>query len=112
MTPKQTNDPKIPEIPTNADLRDLVHRAQRTGLDEDQPDINIETIAAQCNLSRSHLFDMMAGKPDPAMVKMWTIHRLSRGLDAPQEVVREALKRSRKKGERRRAREESSLLDE
>ncbi len=111
MTPQPKHDPKIPEIPTDADLRELVHRAQRSGLDDDQPDINIETIAAQCNLSRSHLFDMMAGKPDPAAVKMWTIHRLSRGLDAPQDVVREAIKRSRKKGQRKRARE-SSLLDD
>jgi len=102
-------DPKIPDVPNDPSLRDLVQRAQRIGRDPDQPDIKIETIAMQCNISRAHLFDMMAGKPDPAAVKMWTVHRLSRGLDVPQEVIREALAKSRKQGKRKRRKAE--LLD-
>ena len=95
------------------DLRQIVKEAQRKGLHEEQPDITVEALAASCGINRAHLFDLMAGKPDPSRVKEWTVHRLSRGLDVEPDVIREAIKLSRRKG-RRKQREaaSSSLIDD
>lgn len=93
------------------DLRQIVKEAQRKDLHDEQPDILIETIANSCGVSRAHLFDLMAGKPDPAKVKEWTIHRLSKGLDSTTEDIRAAIKLSRRKAQRKQQRQ-SSLLDE
>lgn len=91
-------------------LRQLVKIAQRKDLHDEQPDIPVEAIAMSCGVNRAHLFDLMAGKPDPSKVKEWTIHRLSKGLDVDPDVIREAIKKSRRSGQRKRA--ATSLMDE
>lgn len=91
------------------DLRQLIREAQREGRHEEEPDRSMEEIAAACCVTRNHLYDLMAGKPDPAKVKTWTIHRIAQGLDLDPEEVREAIKASRRKAQRR---ARSSLLDD
>lgn len=92
------------------DFRALIKDAQRKDRHDEQPDRTVDEIAAACCVNRAHLFDLMAGKPDPSLVKEWTIHRLAAGLDLPAETIREALKKSWKRKNSRERR--SALLDE
>jgi hypothetical protein len=91
-------------------LRQLIKDAQRKDLHDEDPDRSIEHIASMCNINRAHLFDMMAGKPDPAKVKAWTLHRLSKGLEVDVEVVRAAVLLTRAQATRKKKRQ-SSMLD-
>ena len=79
------------------DLRQLVKAAQSKDRQPDDPDRTIEEVAASCNVNRAHLFSLMSGQPDPSLVKEWTIHRLSRGLEAEPHDVREAINLSRER---------------
>jgi hypothetical protein len=91
------------------DLRQIVKEAQRRDLHDEEPDHPIEMIAASCNVNRSHLFELMSGKPDPSLVKEWTLHRLSKGLDVETEVLRAAIALSHKRANPKR--KKSSLID-
>ena len=93
----------------NPDLRTLVKQAQRKDRSDEDPDRTMDEIAMTCCVNRSHLFELMSGKTDPARIKPWTVHRLARGLDVPADVVSEAIKVSRRRAQ---ARGRRSLLED
>jgi len=56
-----------------------------------------EAIAEACEVSRSYLYDLKAGRKGPP--KPWTIDKIAIGLDLPRRLVVRAIDRTRKLAE-------------
>lgn len=76
---------------TRKTFRDLVDDARREGRAEHLRPRHVATIAARCDLSRAHLYNLMRGtKRAPP----WTVARIARGLGLTTAAVQSAMDRT------------------